>query len=215
MLDQKRNPLSIFLLVSCWCVLFPAEVFADAFERGKGKKYTDYGLTLDSGYNTAFHYQDDERNQTIFFKDETKKLIFSIYKERGLSDRFTYVSKLSIQRIMSKLDVHVKEEQVENNSADFSKLNHEDAQYIKDTVQTESPEKIPLKDFKANMNFVGIEYELGIRALLHKGQNQSISVDAIVGLPPAAYGEGGASIFQPSLKVGLSYAKTFDLKKKS
>jgi hypothetical protein len=222
MSNLKRSAYSIFILLSCYFLLFPTKLYAYTWDRGKSKKYTEYSLALDSGYNMEFDYQDDERNQTVYFKDETKKLIFSLYKERELSDRFTYISKLNVHRIMSKLDVNVvegngteggKEESEEKNN-NWNQLDGEASEFIgyttENSTETEKPEQIPLKDFKANMSFIGVEYEIGLRTLLHKTQNQRISLDAIVGLPPAVHGEGGGSIFHPSFKLGLSYAKTFD-----
>lgn len=222
MSNLKRSAYSIFILLSCCFLLFPTKLYAYTWDRGKSKKYTEYSLALDSGYNMEFDYQDDERNQTVYFKDETKKLIFSLYKERELSDRFTYISKLNVHRIMSKLDVNVvegngteggKEESEEKNN-NWNQLDSEASEFIdyttENSTEIEKPEQIPLKDFKANMSFIGVEYEIGLRTLLNKTQSQRISLDAIVGLPPAVHGEGGGSIFHPSFKLGLSYAKTFD-----
>lgn len=187
--------LGILLLGSC-VLLCPTKLFGYAWERGKGKKYIEYGITFDPGYRTAFHY-DISPNSSIRFEDSTKKLVLSRYYERGLSDRFTLISKVEIQRISSKLHVNVKEE-VDN-------------KFTQNITKPYIPKQSHLKDFKANTNFTAIDYEIGIRTLLHKWNNQRVSCDIILGLPAAIQGEGGANVVNPSLKLGVSYAKTFDL----
>lgn len=170
--------LGILLLGSC-VLLCPTKLFGYAWERGKGKKYIEYGITFDPGYRTAFHY-DISANSSIHFEDSTKKLVLSRYYERGLSDRFTLISKVEIQRISSKLHVNVKEE-VDN-------------KFTQNITKPYIPKQSHLKDFKANTNFTAIDYEIGIRTLLHKWDNQRVSCDIILGLPAAIQGEGGANV---------------------
>lgn len=168
-------------------VITPCLVFGYAWERGKDKKYYDYGLTFDPGYSSSFNY--NLGNNTLHFKDDTKKLILTKYKEQGLSDRFTLLSKLDIQRICSDLTINKEEKNEAINAQD-----------------------IPLNNFKGKMSFVGIDYEIGIRALLFKKENQRLSIDTILGFPAAIHGEGGTNIANPTFKFGISYTKNFDFK---
>ena len=184
MLSLKKEILSVLL---CVYVLYPIELFGYAWERGKGKKYIDYSATFDSGYKTSFHYELDS-GDSIHFKDNTRKLILSRYDERGLSNRFTLISKIDIQRISSNLNIHRKEEAdyVDNNDP----FKNETKSY------TMRSERIYLKDFKTNMNFMAVDYEIGMRTLLHKGDNQRISFDTVLGFPAAIQGEGGYDVLQ-------------------
>ena len=50
-----------------------------------------------------------DNNTALNFKDDTKKLILTKYKEQGLSDRFTLLSKLDIQGICSDLIINKEE----------------------------------------------------------------------------------------------------------
>ena len=188
---------SIFSIFLCACVLCPTKLFGYAWERGKGKKYTEYGITLDPGYQTLFHY-DINSDSSIHFTDNSKKLVLSRYDERGLSNRFTLISKVAIQRISSYLHVYAKEN-----------TNNKLPQNIKKSY-TIKPRQIYLQDFKANTNFTAIDYEIGIRTLLYKLHNHRVSFDTILDFPAAIQGEGGADVVNPSLKLGISYAKDFD-----
>jgi hypothetical protein len=163
-------------------------VFGYAWEREKDKKYYEYGLTIDPGYSSSFNYNLD-KNAALYFKDDTKKLILTKYKEQGLSDRFKLLSKLDIQRICSDLIIN-KEEKNEaiNNSS------------------------IPLNNFRGKMSFVGVDYEIRIRALLFKKDDQHLSIDSRLGFPAAIHGEGGTDIANPTFKFGISYARNFDFK---
>ena len=183
----SKNSIKILLLISFFT---PSFVFGYAWERGKDKKYNDYSLTFDPGYKSSFDYNLDN-NRTLFFKDDTKKLILTKYKEQGLSDRFTLISKLDIQRICSDLDI--------------KKIEKSDA-------NPQGAEVIPFNQYKGKMNFIGVDYEIGLRTLLYKKGNHRISVDSILGFPAAIHGEGGTDISNPSLKIGLSYANKFDFK---
>jgi len=182
-----KNSVKILLIISFFS---PALVFGYAWERGKDKKYDEYGLTLDPGYKSSFDYNFDD-NRVLLFNDDTKKLILTKYKEKGLSDRFTLVSKLDIQRIHSDLDV----EKIEKSHNTPSEA-----------------EVIPFNHYKGKMNFIGVDYEIGLRTLLYKKGNHRVSVDSILGFPAAIHGEGGTDISNPSLKLGLSYANKFDFK---
>ena len=184
----SKNDVKILLIIFFFT---PSLVFGYAWERGKDKKYNEYSLALDPGYESSFDYNFDN-NRTLHFNDNTKKLILTKYKEQGLSDRFTLISKLDIQRICSDLDIK-KVEKSENNS--------------------EEAEVIPFNHYKGKMNFIGVDYEIGLRTLLYKKENHRISVDSILGFPAAIHGEGGTDISNPSLKLGLSYANKFDFKK--
>ena len=95
----------------------PYFVFGYAWAREKDKKYYEYGLTIDPGYSSSFNYNLD-KNAALYFKDDTKKLILTKYKEQGLSDRFTLLSKLDIQRICSDLIINKEEknETISNSS---------------------------------------------------------------------------------------------------
>jgi hypothetical protein len=138
-----KNSVKILLVISFFS---PALVFGYAWERGKDKKYDEYGLTLDPGYKSSFDYNFDD-NRVLLFNDDTKKLILTKYKEKGLSDRFTLVSKLDIQRIHSDLDV----EKIEKSHNTPSEA-----------------EIIPFNHYKGKMNFIGVDYEIGLRTLLYK-----------------------------------------------
>ena len=176
-----KSSIKILLLISFFT---PSFAFGYAWERGKDKKYNDYSLTFDPGYKSSFDYNFDN-NRTLFFNDDTKKLILTKYKEQGLSDRFTLISKLDIQRICSNLDIRKIEK---------SDINPPDAEII------------PFNYYKGKMNFIGVDYEIGLRTLLYKKRDHRISIDSILGFPAAIHREGGTDISSPSLKMGLSYA---------
>ncbi len=122
--------------------------------------------------------------------------------ERGLSNRFTLISKIDIQRISSNLNIHRKEE------ADY--VNNNDPFKNETKSYTMRSERIYLKDFKINMNFMAVDYEIGMRTLLHKWDNQRISFDTVLGFPAAIQGEGDYDVANPSLKLEVSYARNFD-----
>ena len=183
----SKNSIKVLLLIPFFA---PSFVFGYAWERGKGKQYNEYSLAFDPGYKSSFDYNFD--CSKLHFNDDTKKLVLTKYKEQGLSDRFTLISKLDIQRIYSDLDIK-KEEKSDANS--------------------QCNEDIPLNHYKGKMNFIGVDYEIGLRTLLYKKGEHRISVDSILGFPAAINGEGGTNISNPSLKIGLSYANKFDFKK--
>ena len=189
--------ISILSILLCSCVLYPTKLFGYAWERGKGKKYTEYGITLDPGYQTLFHY-DINSDSSIHFTDNSKKLVLSRYDERGLSNRFTLISKVEIQRISSYLHVYAKENANNKLPRNIPK------------PYTIKSRQIYLQDFKANTNFTAIDYEIGIRTLLYKLHNNHVSFDTMLGLPAAIQGEGGIDVVNPSLKLGISYANNFD-----
>ncbi|MFQ3307650.1 MAG: hypothetical protein ACI8ZF_000910 [Candidatus Midichloriaceae bacterium] len=190
------------------CFFEMHHAYGYAWERGKNKKYRDYGIMLDPGYSTEFKYIFD-KYRTLRFKDVSKKLILSKYDEKGLTDRFTLISKLDIQRINANLEI--EKEEIEEEYSNFDSLDEQTAAFIKNKTRN-NKRHLPIRSLKAKMNFTGIDYEIGIRTLLYKKDKSRISVDTILSFPSAIQGEGGSSISNPSLLLGMSYGTLFDFK---
>ncbi len=177
-----------------------------AFQIGRKNFYEEYGVIVNQSYSGSFYEHIDKG--VVHFANTNKKIIFSSYKEKGISDRVSFITKKEVLNINSKIKIFRIHDA--NDQGDHQILHYDTQKFIKKDLQSnnKNPNHLGNKSFEGNINYTIMYSEFGYRFLFWQHNNHFLSGDIFM-ISKFKTNQNNRDMI-PLLRFGVYYGKKFE-----